>query len=127
MTRADTLAGAAPFDAMSVDCHTAPGVGRAEFAQGLYPLPPKLFGIDTVWAPNELFWIVTHGITMTGMPAFGPTHNDKAIWSIVAFTSYVDELSYYDYSDCQKYFPLAEAPVQSSSLPCHPRASGDPF
>ncbi len=101
LTRADTLAGAAPFDAMCVDCHTAPGVGRAEFAQGLYPLPPKLFGVDTVWTPNELFWIIKNGIKMTGMPAFGPTHNDEEIWSIVAFTSYVRELSYYDYLELQ--------------------------
>jgi mono/diheme cytochrome c family protein len=33
----------------------------------------------------ELFWIAKHGIRMTGMPAFGPTHDDRQLWTVVAF------------------------------------------
>lgn len=31
------------------------------------------------------FWIIKHGIRMTGMPAIGKTHDDKKIWAMVAF------------------------------------------
>ncbi len=37
------------------------------------------------WASHELFWIVKHGIKMTGMPAFGKTHTDNQVWDMVAF------------------------------------------
>ena len=32
---------------------------------------------------GELLWITKHGIRMTGMPAFGITHDDEEIWKIV--------------------------------------------
>ena len=37
------------------------------------------------WSSAELFWIIKNGIKMTGMPAFGPTHQDEQIWNIVGF------------------------------------------
>jgi hypothetical protein len=35
---------------------------------------------------------------MTGMPAFGPTHNDDRIWAIVAFTRQLPEMMPEDYA-----------------------------
>ncbi len=32
---------------------------------------------------SETFWILKNGIKMTGMPAFGPTHDDEVPWRIV--------------------------------------------
>jgi hypothetical protein len=32
----------------------------------------------------EIYWIVKHGIKMTGMPAFGPTHDEPELWGLVA-------------------------------------------
>jgi mono/diheme cytochrome c family protein len=32
-----------------------------------------------------LFWIVKHGMRMTGMPSFGAIRTDEEFWSIVAF------------------------------------------
>lgn len=95
--RADTLVGFAAYDAMCADCHGAPGIGRSEFGQGLYPRGPSLLDRDTLWTDHQLFWIVRHGLKMTGMPAFGPTHNDSTLWRIVAFTKHLSEMSYYDY------------------------------
>ena len=34
---------------------------------------------------GELFWVVSHGIRSTGMPAFGGSKDEKDIWRIVAF------------------------------------------
>lgn len=30
-------------------------------------------------------YIVKHGIKMTGMPAWGESHNDQELWDIIAF------------------------------------------
>lgn len=36
---------------------------------------------------QQIYWIVKHGLNMTGMPAFGPSHDDQASWGIAAFVS----------------------------------------
>lgn len=35
--------------------------------------------------PKAAFWVIKHGIKMSAMPAWGPTHDDATIWSMVAF------------------------------------------
>ncbi len=97
----DSTAGFAHFDHMCVDCHSAPGIGRAEFGQGLYPLGPTMNDAVPNWTDQELSWVVKNGIKMTGMPAFGPTHTDDEIWSIVAFIRKMPEMGYYDYLELQ--------------------------
>ena len=73
------------FDEMCAQCHGAPGKERGEIGQGLNPRPPSLTDAAPRWTSSELFWIVKNGIRMTGMPAFGPTHEDNRIWAIVGF------------------------------------------
>jgi mono/diheme cytochrome c family protein len=36
---------------------------------------------------------VKNGIKMTGMPAFGPTHDDQTIWNIVAFVNQLPNMT----------------------------------
>ncbi len=64
-------------------CHLAPGMDDSEIRHGLNPRPPNLTGFAP--DPAEAFWIVKHGIKMTGMPAWGPTHDDQKIWAMVAY------------------------------------------
>ena len=42
---------------------------------------------------GELFWVVSNGIRMTGMPAFSPTHKQEEIWKIVAFVRHLPEIT----------------------------------
>ena len=58
--------------------HEADGVSR-----GLYPRAPELRR-KTDLTPAEQFWIIKHGVKMTGMPAWGVTHNDEMLWDVVA-------------------------------------------
>jgi hypothetical protein len=51
------------------------GDERTETGQGLYPRAPELRR-RTDLTPAEQFWIVKHGVKMTGMPAWGVTHDD---------------------------------------------------
>lgn len=78
-------AGFREFNEMCVGCHGAPGVERSEVGLGLMPQPPDLSVAVKYWTPEQLFWILKHGVKMTGMPAFGPTHDDKELWTVVAF------------------------------------------
>ena len=76
--------GAEHYAGMCTGCHLAPGMGDNEMRQGLYPQPPNL-SERRHRSPAQSFWIIKHGIKMSGMPAWGVTHDDEAIWGLVAF------------------------------------------
>jgi mono/diheme cytochrome c family protein len=84
--RADLKKGFRSYHDMCVVCHAAPGLNDSVVRMGLNPEPPRLTE-DRVQQRTdaELFWIIKHGIKMSGMPAFGPTHTDEEIWEVAAF------------------------------------------
>ncbi len=77
-------AGAGHYAEMCTGCHLAPGMADNEMRPGMYPKPPALATM-TAEDPAERFWVVKHGLKMSGMPAWGKTHSDKEIWEIIAF------------------------------------------
>jgi mono/diheme cytochrome c family protein len=78
-------AGARRYQSMCQHCHGGVGVEEGEWAQGMLPQPPHLPEVASQWKPNEVFWLAKHGVRMSGMPAFGPTHSDDELWEITAF------------------------------------------
>ena len=79
------LAGAGHYDLVCRDCHGAPGAPLSAVARSLEPPPPHILEGVRNWQPEELFWIVKHGIKMTAMPAWPSPHRDDEVWSMVAF------------------------------------------
>jgi mono/diheme cytochrome c family protein len=61
--------------------------------KGLNPQAPNLTDAVKAWTPRQLFWIIKHGVKMTGMPSFGATHDDDEVWSIVAFIEKLSGMS----------------------------------
>ena len=84
--------GAGNYDAMCARCHLAPGVDPTELSAGLSPTPPNL-AKDAPADAAEAFWVIKHGIKMSGMPAWGMTHDDQSIWALVAFVQKLPGLS----------------------------------
>lgn len=72
------------------------------------PRPPHLSEAAAHWRPQELFWLVKHGVKMSGMPAFGPTHADQEIWNIVAFVRELPGMT------PERYAALGSAPENES-------------
>ena len=85
-------AGASHYEAMCTGCHLAPGMEENEMRPGMNPKPPVLASLGR-GDPRGEFWIIKHGIKMTGMPAWGVTHTDGEIWNIVAFLQKMPSLS----------------------------------
>lgn len=80
--------GAEHYSAMCTGCHLAPGMADTEIRMGLYPKPPNLAEQTYAGIGGDAarqFWIIKHGIKLTAMPAWGKTHDDRAIWGLVAF------------------------------------------
>lgn len=76
-----------------VQCHGAPGVPPEPFALGLTPLPTPLARSGLDRSPAYLYWVIRHGIKMTGMPAWQYRLSDVEIWSLVAFLRALPSLS----------------------------------
>ena len=74
-------------------CHGAPDIAGAELSKGLNPPAPSLDKGENDTPDGELFWFIKHGIRMTAMPAFGPTHTDEEIWKLVAFIRHLPDLT----------------------------------
>jgi ketosteroid isomerase-like protein/mono/diheme cytochrome c family protein len=91
--------GASEYAEMCTGCHLAPGMKDTEMRKGLYPMPPELAKHGSQRSPAEQFWIIKHGIKMTGMPAWGVTHDDQRIWSMVAFLQKLPSLSAAQYRE----------------------------
>jgi cytochrome c553 len=96
--RAKILVGVTHFAEHCVVCHGAPGVPPDDIGKGLYPRPPDLAGVARFYTPGELFWIIKHGIKMSGMPAWADDHSDDELWATVAFLEELTELSAQDYA-----------------------------
>jgi mono/diheme cytochrome c family protein len=81
-----------------VNCHGAPGVNWQKFSEGQNPDPPDLKDVVKEREPAQLFWVISHGIKMTGMPSFSAIGvDDKEIWSIVAFARKLPNVSEADF------------------------------
>ncbi|WP_346796789.1 cytochrome c [Halomonas sp. Bachu 37] len=91
--------GATRYKSMCQHCHGGPGEEKSEWAQGMLPQPPHLPDVVSEWEPNEVFWLVEHGVRMSGMPAFGPTHSDDELWEIVAFVMRLPGMTADEFAD----------------------------
>ena len=95
------LAGGADYNDMCSACHLKPETTQSDMSIGLYPAPPNLAlppnehedSVDPDQTARRNFWIIKHGIKASGMPAWGPTHDDDRIWAIVVFLQKLPELT----------------------------------
>jgi len=64
--------------------------------------------------------VVKHGLKMTGMPAWGITHDDELLWDIVAFLRKLPELT------PEQYKALVESAPKSHDQMMHDMNMGGP-
>jgi mono/diheme cytochrome c family protein len=84
--RAAAVEGLLAFRESCLICHGAAKVPPAEFAAGLNPGAPPLDSKEIQsMSDGEMFWVISHGIRATGMPAFAGSRDEKDLWKIVTF------------------------------------------
>lgn len=79
------LRGAGAYETGCRPCHGSPDIPYPRVAQWMLPPPPYLPPEIPEWRPRELFYIVKHGVKLTGMPAWPAQQRDDEVWAIVAF------------------------------------------
>ncbi|NUS39187.1 MAG: cytochrome c, partial [Lysobacter sp.] len=100
------LKGAGQYAAMCTGCHLAPGMEETEIRPGLYPQPPDLSKVRV--DPQDAFWVIKHGVKMSAMPAWGSSHDDPTIWSMVAFLQKLPGMTPAQYKDIVAKAPADE-------------------
>ena len=83
--RAMIVKGAAHYDFACEPCHGSVVLQQPRIAAAMTPKPPDLRTAALTFDPEELFYIVKHGIKFTGMPAWPARHRDDEVWAMVAF------------------------------------------
>jgi cytochrome c553 len=107
-------------------CHGAPGVKWAKFSEGLHPDPPDLKDVAGELSVQQIFWVVKHGINMTGMPSFAAAGaKDDDLWKIAAFVKKLPSVKEADFKSWtapqQPAAPAAQpAPAPATPAPAAP-------
>ena len=105
------LKGAGHFESACRPCHGAPDLARQpRVARGMLPPPHNLSERAPSWQPEELFYIVKHGIKMTGMPAWPSLVRDDEVSAMVAFLAVLPGL------DAARYRQLVHGPAAQPAL-----------
>ena len=67
-------------------CHGTTGLGDAKIGQNLYPPAANLTQQKTLTKTDgQLYWILQHGLSFVGMPAWTDVLSDQQMWSVVIY------------------------------------------
>ena len=113
----DTLkAGMAHWADHCASCHANDGSGQTAIGQGLYPKPPDMRVADTQnLSDGELFYIIEHGVKITGMPAWGSgtPEGDVLTWHLVQFIRHLPTLTADEITEMEELNPRSRAEWQA--------------
>lgn len=115
--RGKVLKGAIQYDIGCRPCHGGPEVRQPRIAQEMTPPPPYLPPVIERWDPEELFYLVKHGVKFTGMPAWPSQNRDDEVWSMVAFLLELPGLNEAEYQSLVHGTAGETPPVQTLGPP----------
>ena len=110
------IKGAGAYETNCRVCHGSPAQPSPRVAQRMTPPPPYLPDVLSLWEDRELYYIVRHGIKLTGMPAWPSQGRDDEVWAMVAFLRTLPNLS------AEQYRGLAAG--ETGCGRCHGRGDG---
>ena len=91
-TDANLIAGMKVYQTNCASCHGDIHHPHGMLADSLYPRAPQ-FVEDTADMPeNQNFYIIQHGIRLSGMPAWKQALNEQEMWQVTTFLSHMDKL-----------------------------------
>ncbi|WP_260739384.1 c-type cytochrome [Tunturiibacter lichenicola] len=91
-TDANLSAGMKIYQPNCASCHGDIQHPHAQLADALYPRAPQ-FAEDAPDMPeNQNFYIIQHGIRLSGIPAWKQALSEQEIWQLTTFLSHMDKL-----------------------------------
>ena len=89
---ADLTAGMKLYQEDCSSCHGDPVHPDAIFANALKPPAPQFVKDSPDMPENQNFYIVQHGVRLSGMPAWKQVLSDHQMWQLTTFLSHMDKL-----------------------------------
>jgi mono/diheme cytochrome c family protein len=102
LTQAMLLRGAVVYREQCLQCHGAPGIAPQAIGLAMQPLPGPLVHMTQRWKPEEIYWIVSNGIKMSGMPAWRYRLGADDMWAVTALVMRLPDLSPQDYAALER-------------------------
>lgn len=109
------LKGATHYEVGCRPCHGSPGLPLPRIPNNMLPHPPDLRERIRDAKPQELFYVVKHGLKFTGMPAWPAIQREDEVWAVVAFLRELPRLDQTDY----RRLVDGESPATSVTPPIH--------
>ena len=89
----EVVSAAGLFKASCAACHGAPGVRPLPVMQAATPPAPDLAINAREWTDKQLFWILKHGVKLSGMPGWAAKDRDDEVRHMVAFVRLLPGMS----------------------------------
>ncbi|WP_201837720.1 c-type cytochrome [Microvirga zambiensis] len=98
LANADVIArGLVLFENHCLQCHGAPGVAPGVIGLGMNPSPPNFAQMGRDLSAPEMYWSISNGIKLTGMPAWRFRLSEDERWALVAFLKSAPKLTPAEY------------------------------
>ena len=92
-TDANLTAGMKVYQTNCASCHGDVHRPHGMLADSLYPRAPQFVEDAPDMPENQNFYIIQHGIRMSGMPGWKDALSPQEIWQVTGFLSHMDSLS----------------------------------
>jgi len=105
-------AGMAHFADQCASCHANDGSGDVVMGHAMFPRAPDMRTVPTqAMTDGELFYVIEHGIPMTGMPAWGngTPDGERSTWELVRFIRHLPKLSAAEIREMEALNPRSPA------------------
>lgn len=86
------IAGMKIYQTNCASCHGDIHSPHGMFADALYPRAPQFFQDAADMPENQNFYIIQHGIRLSGMPAWKQSLSEQEMWQVTTFLSHMDKL-----------------------------------
>jgi len=91
-TEANLTAGIKVYQANCASCHGDVGHPHGALAEALYPRAPQFVEDAPDMPENQNYYIIAHGIRLSGMPAWKQVLSEQEIWQVRTLLSHMDKL-----------------------------------
>jgi len=108
-TDANLMAGMKIYQANCAVCHGDVRQPESMLADAFYPRAPQFMKDPPDMPENQNFYIIEHGVRLSGMPAWGNILDQQQVWQLTSFLKDMDKLSPDITTEWKK---LAEADAQ---------------
>lgn len=100
------------YDEHCTVCHGLDGSGENRVGGEFYPPVVRLNRGVRFLSDGQFYFIISHGIRMTGMPGFGARHSPDDLWKIILWVRHLPNLTPQERAAIQARTKEGKVPVQ---------------